>query len=213
MNDLLEKTVAALEKNRIAVTVVDRKADVPAAVAALLTPGCSVAVGGSVTLQETGVLDLLRSGQYRFLDRFAPDLSPEQREDVLRRSLTADAFLCSANAVTANGELYNVDGNANRVAALAYGPRRAIVVAGINKLVPDLAAAVRRVKTVAAPKNAVRLHCATPCAATGHCLCPDGGMTEGCDSPQRLCCEYLVTARQRDPDRIRVILVREACGY
>lgn len=213
MNDLLEKTVAALEKNRIAVTVVDRKADVPAAVAALLTPGCSVAVGGSVTLQETGVLDLLRSGQYRFLDRFAPDLSPEQREDVLHRSLTADAFLCSANAVTANGELYNVDGNANRVAALAYGPRRAIVVAGINKLVPDLTAAVRRVKTVAAPKNAVRLHCATPCAATGHCLRPDGGMTEGCDSPQRLCCEYLVTAWQRDPAHLHVILVREACGY
>ena len=111
----------------------------------------------------------------------------------------------SSNAVTEEGELYNVDGNSNRVAALAYGPDSVIVVAGCNKIVPDIAAAVERVKKIAAPVNATRLHCSTPCAKTGECM--------NCHSDGRICCNYLVSAQQRHQDRIKVILVGEELGY
>lgn len=213
MTEQCRKTMDNLRRNRMNVVYVPDKAGVPDAVRALLKSGDAVAVGGSVTLDETGVTALLRSGEYRFLDRYAPGLTGEQVEDILRRSLAADVFLCSSNAVTENGELYNVDGRANRVAALAFGPRRVIVVVSTAKIVPDLAAAIRRVKTVAAPRNAQRLHCRTYCAQTGHCVQAEGGMTDGCQSPDRICCDALVSGWQRDPERMHVILVDEPCGY
>ncbi|MBO5928730.1 MAG: LUD domain-containing protein, partial [Clostridia bacterium] len=116
--------------------------------------------------------------------------------------------------ITKNGELYNVDGNGNRVAALCYGPKKVILVVGCNKIVDDLPAAVKRVKTVAAPLNARRLHCQTPCAETGHCLCPDSlSSMDGCASPGRICGMGVVTGRQRNKGRIHVILVGESLGY
>ena len=171
----------------------------------LLQPGQTVTCGGSVTLSECGIIDLLRSGQYHYLDRDRPDLTPEQKKQIFRQAFSADVYLMSSNAVTEEGELYNVDGNSNRVAALAYGPDSVIVVAGCNKIVPDLAAAVERVKKIAAPVNATRLHCSTPCAKTGECM--------NCHSDGRICCNYLVSAQQRHQDRIKVILVGEELGY
>lgn len=115
-------------------------------------------------------------------------------------------LICSsANAITENGELYNVDGNSNRVAALVYGPDSVIVVAGYNKIVPDIDAAVQRVKKVAAPINAVRLHCETPCAKVGECM--------NCHSEGRICCNYVVSAQQRHKNRIKVVLVGEELGF
>ena len=115
--------------------------------------------------------------------------------------------------MTERGELYNVDGFANRVAAIANGPKKVIMVVGINKIVPDLDAAIRRVKTIAAPLNTKRLNCDTYCYHTGVCMGLEGGMTDGCNAPGRICCNYLVSAHQRHPDRITVILVGEPCGY
>ncbi len=195
-------------------TCVAEKRDVAVLVKSLLHTGDTVAVGGSATLFETGVIDLLHSGEYRFLDRYAAGLTPEQQLSVLQESLAADVYLCSSNAVTRAGELYNVDGRANRVAALAFGPRSVIVVVGCNKIVDDLSAAVHRVKTVAAPLNAKRLGCQTYCAVNGVCKAADSDRyTDGCGSPDRICSHYLICGKQRIRDRIHVILVGEPLGF
>ena len=190
-----------------------RKEDVVPQVRALLHAGDSVAVGGSETLKESGVLELLRSGDYQFIDRYAPGLTPEQVRRVFLDSLSADAYLCSANAVTMRGELYNVDGNGNRVAALCYGPASVIVVAGRNKLVSDLDEAVSRVKRMAAPANALRLSKETYCARTGRCLgLGSPSCTDGCTVPDRICSTYVVHGWQQEKSRIKVILVEEDLG-
>lgn len=213
MTEQVKRTMEALTHNRMVPHYADTKDDVLPLVRSLLPDGCTIGVGGSVTLQETGVMELIRSDAYHFYDRYAPELTPEQRNEVFRQAAFADVFLCSSNAITEQGELYNVDGHSNRIAALAFGPRRVIVIAGINKLVPDLSAAVRRVKEVAAPLNAQRLHCETYCKQMGHCLHPEGSMNEGCSSPQRICRNALVSAVQEDSQRLHVILVGESLGY
>lgn len=209
----LEPIAAALEKNNIRAYCVESKEQVVSIVSSLLQEGQTVAVGGSQSLKESGVMDLLRGGKYAFIDRDKPGLTPEERSECMRQSLSAKAFLCSSNAVTKNGELYNVDGKGNRVAALCFGPEKVILVVGCNKIVEDLPAAVKRVKTIAAPLNTRRLNCQTPCAKTGHCLYPDGTMAKGCTSPQRICVTGVISAFQREKDRIHVILVGESLGY
>ena len=213
VNKQIDMVLQALERNNMQGYYVDTRADVPAQVEALLHEQDTVSVGGSMTLRQCGVMDLLRSGRYHFLDREAPGLSREQVQQIYRDSFSADAYLCSTNAITLNGELYNVDGNANRVACLAYGPRSVIVVAGYNKIVTDLQAAQTRVKQIAAPANVNRLSCETYCANKGVCMGVNGGMTDGCHSAGRICCSYLVQGYQREAGRIKVILVGEELGY
>ncbi len=195
----------ALRRNRMDAMYVDTKEEARALVGELIPEGASAAVGGSETLSETGILDLLRSGKYRFLDRYAEGLTKEQKEEVQRQSFTADWLLASANAVTEDGWLYQVDGAGTRVAPMIFGPKNVLIVAGINKVVPDMDAAVERVRAVAAPKNAVRLEKQTPCVVTGKC--------EDCLSPDRICCVYTAFGFQRIPGRIKVILVGEPLGY
>ena len=210
----IQTVMKNLRKNRMEAYYVPSRDAVASQVAALLHPGDTVAVGGSETLKQTGVLELLRNGEYRFLDRYAPGLSPEQVRRIFLDSFDADAYLCSTNAVTLNGELYNVDGNANRVAAMCYGPRSVILVVGCNKIVKNLQEAVSYVKRVSAPANTVRLGCHTPCAETGICIGLEGtDCTAGCGNDNRICCTYVVMARQRDPGRIKVILVGEELGF
>lgn len=201
----IERVMQALRKNRMQPYFAATAAEVVPLIKSLMPQGAAAAMGGSMTLAECGVEALLRSGDYRFLDRYAPGLSREEGERVMREAFFSDWYFSSANAITMAGELYNVDGNANRVAALAYGPANVCVVAGINKIVPDLAAAERRVKEIAAPANTHRLACATPCAKTGKC--------ESCASPGRICCTTLVLQQQRIENRIKVILVGEPLGY
>ncbi len=210
----LQAVAEALRRNNMNVHCVNTAAEVVPLLRTLLPRGGSVAVGGSRSLDEAAVLPLLRSGEYRFLDRYAAGLTPEQTRTVLTESLSADAYVCSANAVTEQGDIYCVDGNANRIAALCYGPSQVFLVVGCNKIVPDLAAAHRRVKTVAAPRNTVRLGCATPCAQTGVCCQVDNpDNTAGCTSPSRICCSYLTLSRQRVAGRITVLLVAEPLGF
>lgn len=212
-NARVERTLKALERNRMTALYVSNKAAALEALEQQLDDGDMVGVGGSVTLDQIGALDLLRSGRYQFLDRYAAGLTPEQVGEVHRRCFFADAYVSSVNAVTESGELYNVDGNANRVAAITFGPRKVVLVVGINKLVPDLDAAVARVKTIAAPQNVRRLHCTTGCAESGVCVGANGGMADGCRSAGRICCTYTVHGQQREEGRIRVILVGEELGY
>lgn len=210
----IRKTIENLKKNNIDAFYVQSKEEVCKKVEDLLHKGDTVGVGGSVTLAETGVLNLLRSGNYRFLDRYADGLTADQIHQVFIDSFSADAYLCSSNAVTMEGELYNVDGNSNRVAAICFGPRSVILVVGCNKIVPDLDAAVRYVKQVSAPCNAARLECKTYCSASGVCQgLYDNKMTAGCSGKSRICCNYVVSGYQQIPGRIKVILVGESLGY
>ena len=213
MTDSIRSVMENLEKNRIAVEYLEKKEDVLSRIRELIPAGSIVASGGSSTLNKTGVIELLKSGDYTYLDRMAPDLTPEQRQEMAIKGNTADYYLCSSNAITEAGELYNVDGNCNRIAAIAFGPKSVIMVVGINKIVPDLDAAIRRVKTIAAPLNTKRLNCDTYCRTAGVCMGVDGAMTDGCHSPARICCNYLISAQQRVPNRIRVILVGESLGF
>lgn len=214
MNDIIKKTMENLERNGIKPFFVETKEEVVPLVKSLVPVGSVVSNGGSVSLDETGVSSLLESGYYNFIDRRG--LAGEDLRDCYTKAFGCDAYFCSSNAVTENGELYNVDGNSNRVACIVFGPRQVIMVVGINKIVPDINTAIQRVKECAAPSNTRRLNCKTPCAATGHCSSLDSEnplMCDGCKSPQRICCNYVVTAQQRHKDRIKVVIVNEKLGY
>lgn len=197
---LLERVKAALDKNFMETRIVQTTAEVAGVVRDMVTPGASVACGGSVTLGEAGVLALLNSGDYNFLDRNAPGVD---RAAVELAGLSADVYFASANAITQDGEIYNVDGHRNRVASIVYGPKRVIIVAGVNKVVADLAAARRRVAEVTAPANCKRLGLQTACATKG--VCEPGA---GC-----ICCAEMVLRVQSEPERVKVILVNEPLGY
>lgn len=161
----IQKTMKNLEKNGMKPYFVETKEEVVPLVKTLINKGESVSCGGSVTLDETGVKSLMKSGDYDFIDRTG--LQGEQLRQSYIRTFGCDTFFSSSNAVTENGELYNVDGNSNRVACIVYGPRQVIMIVGVNKIVKDIDEAIYRVKTVCAPMNAQRLNIATPCNKTG----------------------------------------------
>ncbi len=206
---LAEKTIKALKKNNMNAFYLDKKEEVVPFIEKMLSNGSTVTTGGSMTLAECGVMDLLKSGNYNFLDRS----KAEDIKKLYRESFFADFYLCSSNAVTENGELYNADGNSNRVAAICYGPEKIIMVVGINKIVKNLDEAVKRVKVIAAPLNCKRLDCRSYCFSKGKCKGADGEMTDGCSGDSRICCSYLISAHQRIKDRINVIIVGEKLGY
>lgn len=201
----MKKTAMALESNNFMPFCVDTAQEAIELIKELIPKGASVGVGGSATLGELSVIDLLRNGDYNFFDRYDKSLSPEQVYEVLKQSLTADVFLTSTNAVTENGELYNVDGNANRVAAMLFGPESVIVVAGYNKIVRDVEAAKMRVKEIAAPINCVRLVIDNPCTKNGSCV--------DCKNDSRICCDTVIMGKQRKQGRVKVILVAQELGY
>lgn len=216
MDEIITRTASALEKNNFAVLTAENKAEAKALCLSLITENASVSTGGSVTIDELGLLDDLRSGKYKLYDRFAVN-DRNYVNQVFHDSFSSSFYISSANAVTENGEIYNVDGTGNRVSAHIYGPEKVIMIVGKNKLVKDLDAAVLRVKEIAAPKNCKRLNRNTYCAKVGHCVsvdCKKGtDMTAGCDSDCRICRDYVVLGPQSVKGRITVILVNEALGY
>lgn len=216
MEQALQNAVKNLEKNGMKPYVVERKEEILPLLQTLIPNGASIGVGGSESLKEIDAIQWIRKSGYDFFDRYAPELTREQALEVMRQALLADVFLTSTNAITEKGELYNVDGNGNRIAAFCYGPKRVIVIAGINKIVPDVAAAVRRVKEIAAPKNVARLSKKTPCGKTGACISllkDDNDICDGCLSEDRICSTYIISGKQMLKDRIQVILCKENLGY
>ena len=167
----------------------------------LIKEGSTVTMGGAVSAHEIGLVDALKKGNYDFVDR-------DQMEDKKAAALaaySADVFLTSANAMTEDGVLVNIDGNANRVSAIAHGPEKVIVIAGMNKVCDDLDGAMKRARNVAAPINAQRFGLSTPCSKTGSCM--------DCKSPDTICCQFLITRFSRHKDRIHVILVNDSLGF
>ncbi|MBQ6907729.1 MAG: lactate utilization protein [Clostridia bacterium] len=213
MDKRIEKTIKNLEKNNIKSYYAETKEEVIPIIDSILTDGDAVSTGGSVTLKQTGVLEYLKSGKYNFLDRNARGLSTEEIVDIFKKSFSVDAYFCSSNAVTEDGELYNVDGNANRVSAIAFGPEKVVMIVGVNKIVKDMDEAVKRVKTVAAPLNCKRLNRHTYCFEKGICADMNGGIGKGCNSDERICRHYLVSSKQAKMGRINVIIVNENLGY
>ena len=217
MTEQIKRTFEKLEQNKIQPVYAENRAEAVNVVKNILFDGCVITACGSMSLAESGVLQLLKSGKYNFFDRAESGITPERRQECFKASIGADFFFCSTNALTENGELLNVDGFANRISSIAFGPKRVIMIVGKNKIVPDLKSAFLRVKKIAAPKNCVRLGIDNPCAKLGHCMSlektdtPD--FADGCKKDTRICCDYLVTALQRQRGRITVILVNEDLGY
>ncbi|MBO5494679.1 MAG: lactate utilization protein [Eubacterium sp.] len=211
----IQKTMKNLEANGIKPYFVESREEVLPLVKTLINKGESISNGGSETLKQCGIFELIKNGDYDFIDRTG--LEGEEVRQAYIRAFGCDTYFCSSNAVTENGELYNVDGNSNRVACIVYGPRQVIMVVGKNKIVKDINEAIYRVKCCAAPPNTVRLNLATPCAKTGRCVSLMTGdsplMSEGCKGSTRICCNYVVSAKQRHKDRIKVIIVNEDLGY
>lgn len=166
----------------------------------LIPAKSSIAMGGCMSAAEIGLTDVVQNGDYTFIDRYKMD----QREGLLA-SYDADIFLTSANAMTSDGILVNIDGNANRVSCIAQGPKKVIFIVGINKVCDDLDGAMKRARNVAATTNAQRFDVKTPCKSTGTCF--------DCKSPDTICCQFLITRFSRHTDRIHVILVNDTLGF
>lgn len=171
----------------------------------LLANHATVGFGGSVTLTETGMLDALRAcPTIQLLDRDAAD-TMEEKVKILHQCLSADTYFMSTNALTIDGELVNIDGNGNRVAALIYGPNEVIILAGMNKIVPSVEEAIHRIRNTATPPNCIRLSKQTPCTATGAC--------SDCLSADCICNQIVITRRSGFPGRIKVLLIGEHLGF
>lgn len=216
MRAKVEKVMKNLERNKMKPYFCENREEAQALVKTLIKKGETISCGGSKTLDETGIYQMINSPDYNFLDRSAPGMTRPEVEEVYRQTFRADTFFMSTNALTENGELYNVDGNSNRVACIVYGPRQVIMIVGVNKIVENLDEAILRVKTICAPMNTERLGIATPCNKTGKCVSlskENPFMCDGCGGNTRICCNYVVSAKQRHKDRIKLIIVNENLGY
>ncbi len=167
----------------------------------LIPEGSTVTRGGCMSAAQIGLDDALQAGNYTFVDR---DKTEDKRKAALM-AYDCDVFIASANAMTEDGVLVNIDGNANRVSAIAFGPRKVIFIVGMNKVAKDVDAAMKRARNEAAPINAQRFGLDTPCAKTGSCM--------NCKSPDTICCQFLITRYSKHKDRIHVILVDEQLGF
>ena len=199
------KTVEALRRNRFDASFFETRDETANAVITMITPGMEVAFGGSQTAKQLNLQQLVIEKGATILDHNASGLSDEEKMEVMRRQQICDVFICSSNAISLQGELFNIDGHGNRVAAMAFGPRRVIVIAGVNKLVADEEAAWQRIRTVAAPINFKRLNRPNPCTKQGVCM--------NCNLPTRGCNIYVATRRKPPMMDFSVFIVNESLGF
>lgn len=200
-NELLAQTVikGLKSRNMSGYYAADKEEAVKLALE-LILEGSSIAMGGCMSAQEIGLIQVLEDGNYNYIDR----AKLAQREGLLA-AYDADIFLSSANAITNDGIMVNIDGNANRVSCIAQGPKKVVFIVGMNKVCSDLDEAMKRARNVAAPANAQRFDIKTPCKETGKCF--------DCKSPDTICCQFLITRYSRHADRIHVILVNDTLGF
>ena len=201
-NELLAQTVirGLNSRNMTGYYAENREAALKQALS-LIPEGGSVTMGGAMSAHEIGLVDALKQGPYNFIDRDAY----EDKRAAMLAAYDADVFLSSVNGMTEDGILVNIDGNSNRVSAIAQGPRKVIFIVGMNKVCKDLDGAMKRARNVAAPINAQRFGLSTPCTKTGACM--------DCKSPDTICCQFLITRFSRHAGRIHVILVNDTLGF
>ena len=199
-----DKIIAAMKSRQMECIYFEKTKDMLEYIKAVVPAKATASWGGSMTLYEAGVIDLLRDGLCKIIDRDSAQ-TPEEAHKYMHQAFDADYYFLSANAITMDGKLVNIDGNGNRVAALIYGPKNVFVIAGMNKVVKDEEAAMDRVKNQAAPMNVIRLSTGAPCSKTGSC--------QHCKGTGTICCHTVVTRYSRVPGRIKVLLVGEELGY
>ena len=201
---LAQATITQLRRRGFEAEWFDTAAQAREAALQLLPEGCTVAWGGSATIREMGLTQAVHAGNWTAIDR---DLArtPEERADLHRRGLLSDWYLMSANAISAEGVLVNIDGTGNRLAALCYGPRQILVLCSADKILPTTEAAIGRARNTAAPANALRFGGKPPCAADGLC--------HNCLSPDCICSQLLLTRACRPAGRIHVFLIGETLGF
>lgn len=203
---LVEQVLATFEWRKMNGRFAPNRASALTQAMDLIPAGSSVCQGGSVTLDQCGIREALRRrGDIRFIDPYDSTLTRDEQIENRRLGLSADVFISGTNAITRDGILVNRDGMGNRVAAMSFGPKRVIIVAGINKIVDDLEAAITRIDQVAAPMNCERLDRDTPCRETLRC--------HDCTESGRICCVTSIIERQAVPDRMHVIIVGEHLGF
>ena len=201
-NELLaQKVIKGLESRNMTGYYAASREEAKELALSLIPEGSSVSMGGAMSAHEIGLVQALKEGNYRFIDR---DAYEDKREAMLL-AYDADVFLSSTNAMTEDGILINIDGNSNRVSAIAQGPRKVLFIVGMNKVCSDVDGAMKRARNVAAPTNAQRFGISTPCTKTGSCM--------KCKSPETICCQFLITRYSRHKDRIHVILVNDMLGF
>lgn len=200
-----KRTVAALEKNGFDALYVSSAAEAAEKILGFISPASKVGFGGSMTAKAMELAERARQKGAEILDHNAPGLSAEQKMEILRAQLTCDVFISSANAITMDGCIFNVDGNGNRVAALSFGPRKNIVVAGLNKIVANLDEAYERLRLYAAPLNNIRLSKPNPCVKAGYCM--------DCALDTRICRIYHILKRRPSLSDFTVIIVGEELGF
>ncbi len=201
-NDLLsKKVIKGLESRNMTGYYASDKDEALKIALSLIDEGSSVTMGGCMSAREIGLVDVLKNGNYDFIDR---DEYEDKRAAMLK-AYDADVYLASANAMTEDGVLVNIDGNANRVSAIAQGPKKVVFIVSMNKVCDDIDGAMKRARNVAAPINAQRFGLNTPCAQTGSCM--------NCKSPDTICCQFLITRYSKHKDRIHVILVNDNLGF
>ena len=201
-NELLaQKVIKGLESRNMSGYYAASKEDALKIALSLIPEGSSVTMGGAMSAHEIGLVDALKNGNRNFIDR---DKAEDKRAAMLA-AYDADVFLSSANAMTDDGILVNIDGNANRVSAICQGPKKVVFIVGMNKVCDDLDGAMKRARNVAAPINAQRFGLNTPCSKTGKCM--------DCKSPDTICCQFLITRFSRHAGRIHVILVNDTLGF
>ena len=196
---------AALEKNGFDARYFATGAEALKFLESLVRPSMTVGFGGSMTLLALGASDALAALGAKILDHTAKGLTVDQKMETMRAQLTCDLFLSSSNAITLDGEIFNIDGNGNRVASLTFGPHKTVVVAGYNKIVRNLDEAEARAKLIASPMNNKRLDIPNPCVKTGVCM--------DCKSERRICCVYSVLKRKPFRSDFTVVIVGETLGY
>jgi L-lactate utilization protein LutB len=200
-----KKTIEKLEAHDFKAVFAKDKKEAVEEILKYITPQMKVGVGGSVTLREMGILEKLETQGNVLFNHWKPGLSKEEILQIRKAQMTCDLFLSSANAVTLNGELVNIDGIGNRVNSSVFGPGKVILVAGVNKIVDDVEEAIKRIKNVSAPLNARRLNIDVPCAKVGRCV--------DCNSPNRICRVVVIHERRPSLTDMLIILVGEELGF
>lgn len=205
-NDLLgQRVVEALKKNDFDAVYFSSREEAVKYMLDLIPAGAFVGFGGSVTLGELSISEKALAKGAKVLDHNKPGLSPEEKMEIRRRQLVSDVFLSSTNALTLDGCLVNIDGAGNRVAAMTFGPKKVVVVAGINKICRDTTDAFTRIQTVASPRNNKRLGLSNPCTVSGTC--------EDCRAKTRICRAYSVMKKKPMLTDMTVIIIGENLGY
>jgi L-lactate utilization protein LutB len=200
-NELLaESVIKGLESRNISGYYASSKEDALKQALELIPEGSTIAMGGCASAHEIGLIKALEDGNYNYIDR-----DKMGAREGLMAAYDADFFLSSANAITNDGIMINIDGNANRVSCIAQGPKKVIFIVGMNKICSDLDSAMKRARNVAAPTNAQRFNVKTPCKETGKCF--------DCKSPDTICCQFLITRCSKHAGRMHVILVNDNLGF